>query len=76
MTALSWLIVDLDGLPAGQAWLSESERAFARNLDVPKRRQDWMLGRYAAKKAPVCKTKADCKITGCVCGFLIWSSLW
>ncbi len=51
MTGLSWLTADLDELPADQGWLSAAERAFARGLEVPKRRQDWLLGRYVAKRA-------------------------
>src|SRR5271166_186617 len=38
-------------LPAGNDWLSVSERAGLNALRVPKRRADWRLGRWTAKRA-------------------------
>ena len=38
-------------LPAGNDWLSVIERAGLNALRVPKRRADWRLGRWTAKRA-------------------------
>ena len=38
-------------LPAGNDWLSVNERASLNALRVPKRRADWRLGRWTAKRA-------------------------
>jgi len=46
-----WLIVDAAGVPEGDAWLSREERAAQAQLHSPKRRSDWRLGRFAAKRA-------------------------
>jgi 4'-phosphopantetheinyl transferase len=40
-------------LPRGDAWLTEAERGVLSGLRVPKRRADWLLGRWAAKRALV-----------------------
>lgn len=38
-------------VPDGDAWLSMAERAVLDGLGVPKRRADWRLGRWTAKRA-------------------------
>jgi 4'-phosphopantetheinyl transferase len=38
-------------LPLGDGWLSPGERAVLAGLGVPKRRADWRLGRWTAKRA-------------------------
>lgn len=38
-------------LPSGEGWLSPGERAVLAGLGFPKRRNDWLLGRWAAKRA-------------------------
>lgn len=38
-------------LPPGDRWLSTGERSVLAALKLPKRRKDWLLGRWAAKKA-------------------------
>jgi 4'-phosphopantetheinyl transferase len=38
-------------VPAGDVWLGPRERAVLGRLRFPKRRADWRLGRYAAKRA-------------------------
>lgn len=38
-------------LPPGDAWLTEAERGVLSGLKFPKRRGDWLLGRWAAKRA-------------------------
>lgn len=50
---LFWLECDEADLPAGEAWISEAETACFRPRWVPKRRQDWLLGRWTAKRALV-----------------------
>jgi len=38
-------------LPPGEAWLTPSEREVLADLRLAKRRGDWLLGRWAAKRA-------------------------
>ena len=38
-------------VPQNNDWLSEGERAIAAGFRVPKRRADWRLGRWTAKRA-------------------------
>ena len=51
MRAPAWLTRSDADLPAGESWLSERERAVLGGLRFPKRRNDWLLGRWAAKCA-------------------------
>ena len=51
MTELGWLTRDLDDVPSHDRWLSEREREALSALRVPKRRDDWRLGRWAGKAA-------------------------
>jgi 4'-phosphopantetheinyl transferase len=46
-----WLIRSRADVPAGDAWLSPRERAVQARLRVARRRDDWRLGRFAAKAA-------------------------
>ncbi len=48
---LYYLIRALADLPADPSWLTAGERARAAGLHVPKRRGDWLLGRWTAKLA-------------------------
>jgi 4'-phosphopantetheinyl transferase len=48
---LYWLIQNLTDVPDGEDWLSEKEKALLSRLHVPKRRNDWRLGRWTAKQA-------------------------
>ncbi len=48
---LYYLTRTLADLPADQSWLSTGECARAAGLHVPKRRADWLLGRWTAKLA-------------------------
>ncbi len=43
-------IVDRHAVPDGDAWLGSREQVVLGRLRVPKRRDDWRLGRYAAKR--------------------------
>jgi 4'-phosphopantetheinyl transferase len=47
--AASWLVRSSADVPAGDAWLGPRERAVLAGLKVPKRREDWRLGRWTAK---------------------------
>jgi 4'-phosphopantetheinyl transferase len=53
-------------VPRGEAWLTDEERQVLQRLRVPKRRGDWLLGRFAAKRAlvlsGVARTEADVAI--------------
>lgn len=48
-----WLLVSGDVVPPHDLWLSTREQAILAGLQVPKRRQDWRLGRWAAKRLAV-----------------------
>ncbi len=45
------LVLSEDDLPEGVAWLHAEERSVLETLHVPKRRADWLLGRWTAKRA-------------------------
>lgn len=42
---------ELADVPADDGWLDDEERATLARLHVPKRRADWRLGRWTAKRA-------------------------
>lgn len=46
-----WLEQAVTGAPPGEEWLAEEERHTLARLTVPKRRCDWRLGRWTAKRA-------------------------
>ena len=46
-----WHTSSLTDVPAGDAWLSTRERAVLAGLRIAKRRDDWRLGRWTAKRA-------------------------
>jgi 4'-phosphopantetheinyl transferase len=46
-----WLEQTEANVPAGNDWLSPNEAAHLRSLRFPKRRADWRLGRWTAKRA-------------------------
>jgi 4'-phosphopantetheinyl transferase len=48
---LYWFEQSLANVPQGEAWLSAREADLSRNLRFPKRRADWLLGRWTAKNA-------------------------
>jgi 4'-phosphopantetheinyl transferase len=50
---ITWVLVEADEMPEGDHWLSETERRDQEGLRIPKRRADWRLGRWAAKRALV-----------------------
>lgn len=46
---LYWLTQNLSDVPDKDDWLSEREQVLLSGLHVPKRRNDWRLGRWTAK---------------------------
>lgn len=52
-----FLAQSMTELPAGDDWLSEGEKAILAGLRFPKRRADWRLGRWTAKRA-ICRYEA------------------
>jgi 4'-phosphopantetheinyl transferase len=51
MTSVGWLTRCLADVPPDDGWLSAREREVLGALKVQKRRDDWRLGRFAAKAA-------------------------
>ncbi len=51
MAELGWLTRTLADVPRHDRWLSEREREIVSTLRISKRRDDWRLGRWAAKSA-------------------------
>ncbi len=51
MTRVSWLMQRVSDVPDGDDWLSQSEREVLARFWVQKRRRDWRLGRWTAKRA-------------------------
>ena len=51
MTPPCWHLRTLDDVPAGDDWLAPAELAALGDRQVPKRRAEWRLGRFAAKEA-------------------------
>ena len=49
--APAWLTRCTADVPPGDGWLGARERAVLAGLRVPKRREDWRLGRWTAKAA-------------------------
>jgi 4'-phosphopantetheinyl transferase len=48
---VTWLVADVADVPAELDWLGDHERARLAQLRVPKRRGDFLLGRWTAKRA-------------------------
>lgn len=55
-----WLEQSTDDLPASDVWLSPAERLRLDAMRFPKRRADWRLGRWTAKRAIAAYLKAPC----------------
>jgi len=51
MIPVRWLSCSLQDVPEHSEWLLPAERRTADRLRVPKRRNDWRLGRWTAKAA-------------------------
>jgi 4'-phosphopantetheinyl transferase len=50
-TPIHWLTQSATDVPAAAHWLAASESATLERLRIPKRRDDWRLGRWTAKRA-------------------------
>ena len=50
ITDIKWRLVSPAELPADYNWLSNVENIHLQRLIFPKRRSEWLLGRWAAKK--------------------------
>jgi 4'-phosphopantetheinyl transferase len=48
---LYWLTQTLADVPDNDDWLSDNERLILAGMRFPKRRRDWLLGRWTAKRA-------------------------
>jgi len=51
MDRIFWLTRTSAKIPADDDWLSKSERIVLAGFRFPKRRNDWLLGRWTAKEA-------------------------
>jgi 4'-phosphopantetheinyl transferase EntD len=51
VTELGWLTCELGDVPRHDRWLSKQEGEVLSELRVPKRRDDWLLGRWTGKAA-------------------------
>lgn len=51
MSALGWLTLERADVPSGDSWLDAAEREAQHRLVIDKRRADWRLGRWTAKRA-------------------------
>jgi 4'-phosphopantetheinyl transferase len=47
---IHWLIQTSDDMPETDDWLREEERARLASIKTPKRRADWLVGRWTAKE--------------------------
>jgi 4'-phosphopantetheinyl transferase len=57
---LYWLTQNLSDVPEGDDWLSGSERIILSRMNIPKRRNDWRLGRWTVKLAiRACQSNRD-----------------
>ncbi|MGB5695763.1 MAG: 4'-phosphopantetheinyl transferase superfamily protein [Polyangiales bacterium] len=48
---IDWLLLRASSLPEGEQWLGPEELKVLAGLRFPKRRSEWKLGRYVAKRA-------------------------
>jgi 4'-phosphopantetheinyl transferase len=51
MLQIYWLTQTAEDLPAEMTWLAQGEREYLSNLRFARRRDDWLLGRWTAKRA-------------------------
>jgi 4'-phosphopantetheinyl transferase len=57
--APAWLTRCTADVPPGDGWLGSRERAVLAGLRIPRRREDWRLGRWTAKAAVAAHLGAD-----------------
>ena len=58
---VSWLEQSLADVPNNDTWLSVAERLRCEAFRVPKRRADWRLGRWTAKRAVAAYLTVPCQ---------------
>ncbi len=51
MSRVAVLLAAASDVPGGEGWLDPREAAVLAGLRVPKRREEWLLGRWTAKRA-------------------------
>jgi 4'-phosphopantetheinyl transferase len=51
VSSVGWLVQSLSDIPDDECWLSPCERSTLARLRFSKRRDDWRLGRWTAKRA-------------------------
>ena len=51
MSCPAWVMVDAAAVPDADGWLSGREQQVQPGYELPRRRRDWRLGRWAAKQA-------------------------
>jgi 4'-phosphopantetheinyl transferase len=51
VSSVGWLVQTLSDVPDDESWLGPYERSVLVNLRFAKRRDDWRLGRWTAKRA-------------------------
>jgi len=59
ITTIYWLMQTATEVPAADDWLTAGELATAAGLRVAKRRNDWRLGRWTAKRAVAAYLRRD-----------------
>ncbi len=59
MVPVYWLTLTTADLPADHGWLAAAEQARLAGLRVPKRRADWLLGRWTAKQAVLARLAGE-----------------
>jgi len=57
--AVHWLLQAAADVPAGDDWLTPAERVRLAALRAPRRRADWRLGRWTAKRAVAASLAGD-----------------
>ena len=60
--SLSWLSQGMADVPADDAWLSSREAAWVARMRFPKRRSEFRLGRWTAKRALALYLKRDASV--------------
>ncbi len=56
---VAWLSRSLADVPAGDHWLTPSEREVLAGFEIAKRRRDWRLGRFTAKAVVAARFGAE-----------------
>jgi 4'-phosphopantetheinyl transferase len=56
-----WVEQSLADVPSDDAWLSPAEKRRCEGFHIPKRRADWRLGRWTAKRAVAAYLRVPCQ---------------